>query len=289
MKNKKFLIIIILIMLVLSGCNKNEDASALTVYTSVYPTEYILDYLYGDNLAITSIYPDGSNFEKYELTKTQIDEYSTNDLFVYNSTIDKEKNYAVELLNKNKNLKIIDASLGMSYVNDVPETWLNPSSFLMMASNIKKGLKEYINESIEIDKINKNYESLKLLLTKMDADLKKIANNTSNKTIIVSNDTFKYLEKYGFNVISLEENANLTDKVLKEAEDLMKNKSISYVFLKDNEEENNTIKSLKEKYKFTTVSLNSLSNLSSQDRLDNKNYESIMNENINSIKLEVND
>lgn len=276
-------------MLVLSGCNKNEDASALTVYTSVYPTEYILDYLYGDNLAITSIYPDGSNFEKYELTKTQIDEYSTNDLFVYNSTIDKEKNYAVELLNKNKNLKIIDASLGMSYVNDVPETWLNPSSFLMMASNIKKGLKEYINESIEIDKINKNYESLKLLLTKMDADLKKIANNTSNKTIIVSNDTFKYLEKYGFNVISLEENANLTDKVLKEAEDLMKNKSISYVFLKDNEEENNTIKSLKEKYKFTTVSLNSLSNLSSQDRLDNKNYESIMNENINSIKLEVND
>lgn len=289
MKNKKFLIIIILIMLVLSGCNKNEDASALTVYTSVYPTEYILDYLYGDNLAITSIYPDGSNFEKYELTKTQIDEYSTNDLFVYNSTIDKEKNYAVELLNKNKNLKIIDASLGMSYVNDVPETWLNPSSFLMMASNIKKGLKEYINESIEIDKINKNYESLKLLLTKMDADLKKIANNTSNKTIIVSNDTFKYLEKYGFNVISLEENANLTDKVLKEAEDLMKNKSISYVFLKDNEEENNTIKSLKEKYKFTTVSLNSLSNLSSQNRLDNKNYESIMNENINSIKLEVND
>lgn len=289
MKNKKFLIIIILIMLVLSGCNKNEDASALTVYTSVYPTEYILDYLYGDNLAITSIYPDGSNFEKYELTKTQIDEYSTNDLFVYNSTIDKEKNYAVELLNKNKNLKIIDASLGMSYVNDVPETWLNPSSFLMMASNIKKGLKEYINESIEIDKINKNYESLKLLLTKMDADLKKIANNASNKTIIVSNDTFKYLEKYGFNVISLEENANLTDKVLKEAEDLMKNKSISYVFLKDSEEENNTIKSLKEKYKFTTVSLNSLSNLSSQDRLDNKNYESIMNENINSIKLEVND
>lgn len=289
MKNKKFLIIIILIMLILSGCSKNEDTSALTVYTSVYPTEYILDYLYGDNLAITSIYPDGSNFEKYELTKTQIDEYSTNDLFVYNSTIDKEKNYAVELLNKNKNLKIIDASLGMSYVNDVPETWLNPSSFLMMASNIKKGLKEYINESIEIDKINKNYESLKLLLTKMDADLKKIANNTSNKTIIVSNDTFKYLEKYGFNVISLEENANLTDKVLKEAEDLMKNKSISYVFLKDSEEENNTIKSLKEKYKFTTVSLNSLSNLSSQDRLDNKNYESIMNENINSIKLEVND
>ena len=150
-------------MLVLSGCSKNEDASALTVYTSVYPTAYILDYLYGDNLAITSIYPDGSNFEKYELTKTQIDEYSTNDLFVYNSTIDKEKNYAVELLNKNKNLKIIDASLGMSYVNDVSETWLNPSSFLMMASNIKKGLKPFKHPTNinSLDKI-KFYEKEKL-------------------------------------------------------------------------------------------------------------------------------
>ena len=86
-------------MIVLSGCNKKEDVAALTVYTSVYPTEYILDYLYGDNIAVTSIYPDGTDFKKYDLTKTQLDEYSINDLFVYNSTISKEKNYAVELLN----------------------------------------------------------------------------------------------------------------------------------------------------------------------------------------------
>lgn len=289
MKNKKLLIVLVIAILILSGCNKKEESATMTVYTSVYPTEYILDYLYGDNIAITSIYPDGSNYNKYELTKTQLDEYSDNDLFVYNSTIEKEKNYAVELLNRNKNLKIIDASLGMSYTNDVSESWLNPSNFLMMASNIKIGLEEYISESIEINKINKKYDKLKLLLTKMDADLKKIANNANNKTIVVNNDMFKFLEKYGFNVISLEENANLTDKVLKETESLFANKKVSYVFLKDNDEENNTIKTLKEKYKFTTVSLNSLSNLSAQDRLDNKDYEIIMNDNINSIKLEVND
>ena len=182
-------------MIVLSGCNKKEDVAALTVYTSVYPTEYILDYLYGDNIAVTSIYPDGTDFKKYDLTKTQLDEYSINDLFVYNSTISKEKNYAVELLNRNKKIKIIDASLGMSYENDVTETWLNPSSFLMMASNIKEGLKEYINESIEIDKINNNYNDLQLSLTKMDAELKSIVSNSSKKTIVVSSDAFLFLKK----------------------------------------------------------------------------------------------
>lgn len=288
MKNKKFLIIIVLIMIVLSGCNKKEDVAALTVYTSVYPTEYILDYLYGDNIAVTSIYPDGTDFKKYDLTKTQLDEYSINDLFVYNSTISKEKNYAVELLNRNKKIKIIDASLGMSYENDVTETWLNPSSFLMMASNIKEGLKEYINESIEIDKINNNYNDLQLSLTKMDAELKSIVSNPSKKTIVVSSDAFLFLKKYGFDVISIEENANLTDKVLLEVENLLSKKSINYIFLKDNDEESETIKKLKEKYNFSTARLNTLSNLSTQDRLDNKDYESIMYDNINSIKLEVN-
>ncbi len=288
MKNKKFLIIIVLIMIVLSGCNKKEDVAALTVYTSVYPTEYILDYLYGDNIAVTSIYPDGTDFKKYDLTKTQLDEYSINDLFVYNSTISKEKNYAVELLNRNKKIKIIDASLGMSYENDVTETWLNPSSFLMMASNIKEGLKEYINESIEIDKINNNYNDLQLSLTKMDAELKSIVSNSSKKTIVVSSDAFLFLKKYGFDVISIEENANLTDKVLLEVENLLSKKSINYIFLKDNDEESETIKKLKKKYNFSTARLNTLSNLSTQDRLDNKDYESIMYDNINSIKLEVN-
>ena len=56
----------------------------------------------------------------------------------------------------------------------------------------------------------------------------------------------------------------------------------------DNEEENNTIKDLKNNYEFKTVSLNTISTLSASDRKDKKDYISIMMDNINSIKLEVN-
>lgn len=289
MKNKTLIIIsLFLSLLALNGCTKNDNTSSMTAYTSVYPVEYILDNLYGDNIAIYSIYPDGINYKDYKLTNKQLSDYSKGDLYVYNGTIQKEKDYAVELLNKNKKIKIIDASLGMTYTNDVSETWLNPANYLMMASNIKKGLDEYIGENIEKKKIDENYEMLKLNLSEIDAELKSIALNASSNILIVSNDAFKYLEKYGFTVISIEENENLTDKVISDVKKMFANKMVHYIFLMDDEEESETIKSLKDAYGIQTVKLNSLSTLSASDRKDKKDYISIMMDNINSIKLEVN-
>lgn len=290
MKNKILMILALgLSLLALTGCSPDTNTSSMTAYTSVYPVEYVLENLYGDKIAIYSIYPDGINYKNYKLTDKQLTDYSKGDLYVYNGIIKKEKEYAAKLLNQNKNIKIIDASLGMNYSNDVAEAWLNPSNYLMMASNIKKGLEEYINEKIETKEINENYEKLKLSLSEIDAELKSIASNASNNILVVSDDTFKYLEKYGFTVISLQENENLTDKVVSEVKKMIANKAIHYIFLKDNEEPNDTIKGLKDKYNVTTTSLNSLSTLSANDRKDKKDYVSIMMDNINSIKLEVND
>ena len=168
------------------------------------------------------------------------------------------------------------------------ETWLNPSNYLMMASNIKKGLEEYISEEIEKKEIEKNYEKLKLNLTQIDAELKSIANNSNNNILIVGSDAFKYLEKYGFTVISLEENDNLTDKTLADVKKIFSNKMASYIFLKDNDEESKTVKALKDEYNIQIARINSLYTLSATDRKDKKDYNSIMMDNINSIKLEVN-
>lgn len=275
-------------VLMLSGCGVKDTAS-MTAYTSVYPVEYILDNLYGEKIAIYGIYPDGTNYKNYNLTKKQLEDYSKGDLYVYSGIIQKEKDYAVDMINDNKKIKIIDASQGMSYSNDVAETWLNPANYLMMASNIKKGLEEYIDIEVENSVIDKNYEALKLSLSELDAELKLVASSANNKTIVVSNDTFKFLEKYGFTVISLEENSNLTEKTISEVKKLAANKSISYIFTMDNEEANDTIKSITDSYGISTVSLSSLSTISADDRKDKKDYVSIMMDNINSIKLEVNE
>ena len=295
MKNKiKTLLILIIGILTLTGCE--DTSTTMIAYTSLYPVEYIMDTLYGDKIVVYSIYPDKqdnkneeeTNYKNYVLKEKQIEDFSKGDLYVYNGTILKEKDYAVKMINYNKNIKIIDASQGMNYKNDVSETWLDPSNTLMMASNIKKGLTEYVEEKVDLKDINSNYEELKFNLSEIDAELKQIATNSNNPTIVVSNDLFKYLEKYGFNVISLEENENLTDKEISEVKALASNKTIKYIFLKDNENTNETIKKIVNDYKLTTVSLNTLSTISTNDRKDKKDYLSIMYDNINSIKLEVN-
>ncbi len=290
MKKKLLRLSLVLVALFsLSGCfgMKNEKTLS-TAYVSVYPVEYLLDSLYGKEMAVYSIYPDGTNYNDYKLSNKQINDYSTAELFIYNSSISKEKDYTVSMLNKNKDLKIIDASLGMTVNYNTSELWLNPSNYLMMASNIKNGLEEYVNTKIDIsDKIDKNYEDLKLEISSLDADLKETAKNAVNTTIVTSNTTFKFLEKYGFKVYTLDKE-NLTNNDLENVKKQMRNKSISYIFMIDDEEETDTIKKLKEEYNVQILRLNSLSTLSADNRKNKKDYVSIMNDNINSIKLEVN-
>ena len=73
MKNKIIVIIgIIVSLFMLSGCAKEDTTFSMTAYTSTYPTEYILDNLYGEKIAIYSIYPDGINYKNYKLTNKQL-------------------------------------------------------------------------------------------------------------------------------------------------------------------------------------------------------------------------
>ena len=141
----------------------------------------------------------------------------------------------------------------------------------------------------EIEEMSSTFHIQKRLLLKLldRSELHRIE-VSHNNVLVVSNDVFKYLEKYGFTVISLEENENLTEKTIADVRNLLRNKTINYIFLKDDEEENETIKTLKNEYGVQTVSLNSLSTLNAEDRKDKKDYVSIMMDNINSIKLEVN-
>ena len=125
-------------------------------------------------------------------------------------SLDRDRDYAVKMINKNKNLKIIDVALGMEVINSIEELWLNPYNYLMMAKNVKNSLAEYITNPYLIsnkDKtgINDKYEMLQYELSKLDAVYKDVIGNGNYKTIVTDNKMFKFLEKYGITVIALEE------------------------------------------------------------------------------------
>jgi len=282
---KKIFLLLIMTFL-LTGCFKRDEMEDIDVITSIYPIEYVTNRLYGESSTVSSIYPKGIEQKDYEITDKQIKDFSKKDLFIYNG-LDIEREYATKFLNENKSLKIIDASFGISYINNPKEVWLNPSNLLMMAQNIRNDLQNYITNPYMIEEIETAYELLKVDITQVDTEFSKVSESAINKQIITEDETFNFLTKYGYEIINLTERGVIIDKNLKKAENLLEKKELSYVFLMDNDQTNDKITALKSTYKIEFLTLKTLATVSDEDVANNEDYLSIMLNNIEKIKQEV--
>ncbi len=285
MKKIKILTIALLSVVLLTGCFKRDNLDDITIYTTTYPIEYLTKYIYGYNSNVLSIYPKGTNPREYTLTDKKIKEYANSDMLIYNGET-KEKNIAASFMNKNKHLKIIDVSKGLTVKRDEEELWLCPSNYLMLAQNIKNELLEYTSSTLLKQEINDNYDKLKLIISSYDAELKVIAESSSNPTIVAANDVFKFLEKYGFKVLSIEENDLANPAELNEAKNNIKNKLNSYIFILNTDTINDLTKSL-ENEGAIIANVQSMINLTDEEYKDGYDYEQMMDTFIETIKTEV--
>lgn len=288
-KNKKIFVIITLFIgvLFLTGC-KQDNMEDISIVVTNYPNEYITKKLYGSHASIQSVYPDGVDISSYNINKKQKLDFSKNDLFIYNGKIERESNLAFDLLDLNQNLKIIDTAYVLETDYAPEELWLNPSSLLMMAQNIRLGLEEYISSNYLKKEIDDAYEKLKINLSELDADYRIAVENTDvgNKTVLVANSTFKYLEKFGLTVICVDSDAS--DKTLSEAQQLIDEGLISYIYcFKDEKISENVQELLNANTNLKKQELHKLDNISDNDRNNKKTYISIMNENLELLKQEL--
>ena len=285
---KRFVNILILAVFVfsLTGCLKRDNMEDITIYTTNYPTEYITRRLYGDYSTINSIYPDGVNINNYKLTEKQIQDYSSADLFIFNG-LSNEKDYVEPMSEINKDLKIIDTTLYMEYNNSIEELWLDPSNFLMMAQNIKTGFNEYIDSYYLNNQIEEKYEELKVEASNLDAKIKEVISNGNSTTIVASSNLFKYLEKYGVTVYSLDESNGDVNAVYNQVVNMINDGDIKYIFTIANEESNSTVKKLTQNTNVEIQEWNTLSNLTETQRTNNEDYFTIMNSNLELLKNEL--
>lgn len=283
---KKLLVFITLIAMLGTGCTIRRDTlENITIYTSAYPIEYITKFIYGNHSKVESIYPYGIDNKTYTLTDEHIKLYSNDaSLFIFNG-INNEKNYVGPMLNYNKNLKIIDSTKSIDYEYGEEELWLNPSNVLMMAKNIKEGFDEYISNQYLRNDIKTKYEELKLTISKLEAKIYFMVETADNNAILVTDDTLNFLEKYGFTVYSLDEDT-INDKKIETIKSAISKNKISYIFDLDTEN-NDTVNDFISKYKLEKIVLNNLSNLSDNERKNNKDYITIMNDNIDSLRKEL--
>ena len=285
MKKKLFLLIILIIPFIVGGC-RNDSMDNIEILVTNYPNEYIVKELYGSHSTISSVYPDGVDINNYKISKKQKRDYATYDLFVYNGLIEKERKLALDLLAINPDLRIIDTAYVLETEYSPEELWLNPSSLLMMSQNVRLSLSEYASSAYLKKDINDNYDRLKIELSELDADYRLASESTDNKTIIVADSALKYLEKFGLNVICIDDDA--TQKTMTDAYNLLDNGSISYIFqFKGSNLSNNAQDILNNYSGIKTIELHKLDVITDEERSEKENYISIMGDNLEDIKKEL--
>ena len=289
MRNKlKSIILIICLTIFVGGCSlfKRDTMEDITIITTIYANEYVIDYLYSDNAIINSIYPDDTNVDTYTFTDKQIRDNSEKDLFIYMGKTN-DSNIAISYLNKNKNLKLIDATFGMEYKNGEEELWLNPSNLLMIAQNIKNGLNEYISSSYLIKEIEDNYENLKIELSELDANIRLSFENANTNTIFTNSNSLKYLEKYGLNIIVVKEGDSQYDKNLTLLKNNINGKNISYFYILENSDLSKDIEDLINNKKLKLQTLRNLKNITDNERNNNIDYIELSKNNLELLKEEL--
>lgn len=278
MKRKLLLSFLSIISIfLLTGCFDTNNLEGSNITTTVYPIEYLVERLYGEHSSITSIYPNDIDIAKYELTNKQIDKYSKETtLFVYNG-LSNEKEIAKTFVNENRDIQIIDVSYGLKYKYGVEELWLSPNNYLMLANTIKNDLEELSASKYAAEEIEQNYALLEEDLTTLDAELRNIAEaaiNSKTETIVVACNSFGFLEKYGFKVINISSENNITSSI----KNRFKNKTYTKIFVADKAKVSDSIKDLVDNYQAELIEINTMETLTDQERSNKDNYLTIMND-----------
>lgn len=266
-------------MLSLSGCGE-EALVNNDVYTTIYPTLYLTEFLYGEDRNVLSIYPSGADVSSYELTDMQKENYSKAGLFVYNG-LTNEKELAREFLNNNPELLLIDVSYGLNYEYAIEELWLSPNNYLMLAKNIKNNLLDYTTSTVLKENIEDRYKEIEEELSFMDAELRSVAmeaKSDGNATLVVSSNKLLFLENYGFQVIVLgdEENESISE--------LFDDGDVSDIYLCDIDQKNDFITSLESEYDANIINVDTMYTLTDEEASGNKTYLTIMRSFIDNIR-----
>lgn len=282
---KKIKILLCLSLLLMTGCIKRDNLENITIYTTAYPIQYIVENLYGTHSTVKSIYPNGVDIESYKLNEKQIKDYSNGNMYIFNG-LTNENDYVIDMVKNNRNLMIIDASSTIEYDNSINELWLDPSNFLMMTLNIKNGLNDYITNHYLKNDIEENYEILKIKISNLDAKLKLLNENATTTTIVVDNNTLKFLTKYGFNVISLD-STTVTDKIISDAVNYLNKTKNKYILTLDEKNISETTKNVIDATKSGILVIHNLSNLTDKEKANKEDYITLFNENIDKLKMAV--
>ncbi|GIO28674.1 metal ABC transporter solute-binding protein, Zn/Mn family [Ornithinibacillus bavariensis] len=305
MKPLSSYISIIMIIILLFGCSSSSQVDIpkekLSIYTSIYPIQFLVERIGGDTVVTKTIFPPGVEAHSYEPTAKDMVSIAKSDAFIYMgggmegfsetiaSALESEQ---VELIPLSANEELFEHSHTTeihgareeehNHHDHNPHIWLDPIRMIRMGQSVKDVLIELNPDKRTI--YEKNFNNLSIELKLLDKKFKETLQNKTNREILVSHAAYNYWEdRYGIiqipiNGITSSEEPSQKDLVtiIKEAD----KSNLHYVLF-----EQNTINSvsaiIQKEIRAKAFVLHNLEVLTENDIEHGEDYFSLMYRNLN--------
>lgn len=296
-------IIFVLLIFVVSACS-NEAATTnddqLTIKTTLYPLEYIMSEIGGDNVNVETIYPPGVDAHTYEPTSKEITGLAKADVFVYlGAGMEGFADKAAGALSK-QDVKLIEIGAHeelFAHTEDTddhddhhdhgensdidPHIWLDPLRMNEMADILYDELVSLSPEHAEEFKTNLN--SFKENMIGLNDEFESTLKNKENKHLLVTHAAYGYWEiNYGLKQLSisgLSTSDEPSQKQLANIARLAIDNDIKYVIYQKNDS-NQTADIIRDYIEAEKLELHDLEVLTEDDIKNEADYLTLMGENL---------
>lgn len=310
--------LILTVSVFLAGCGSSsseikKDDSALTIYTTVYPLQYFTEQIGGEYVNVSSIYPAGVDEHTFEPTQKDIINIAEADLFYYigynlegfvTSAEKTLKNEDVEMVAIGEDVHIEEedhdheeeghdhaeeADDGHDHGSVDPHLWIDPVYAKEMAELIKDSLSEKLPEQSDV--FEENYQTLVKKLDNLNEEFAAATTNAKHSEFLVSHAAFGYwAERYGLDQISvsgISTSEEPSQKSLQNLVDTAEDHDLTYILVEQNVSSKLT-DVIKNEADLTSLPIHNLATLTQDDLNDNRDYFSIMEDNLKSLKTALN-
>lgn len=261
---------------------KKAGEKNLLVTTSFYPLAFLAEEIGGDKVFVTNLTPAGAEPHDFEPSARDMAKMEQSRVLIVNGLGLEPwiENAQKNIDPKKTNLLIVGEGRDISRKGD-SHIWLSPAIMYGMA-------KEIALTFAEADTANgatyfNNLEIFKNKINVLDDEYRSGLTQCKLKSFVTSHNAFGYLaDNYGLEQIpiaGLSPDAEPSPKTLGDIVNFAKQRNVKYIFFESlaNPKLSETIAS---EIGAKTLVLNPLEGLTEQDRLEGKNYFSIMRENL---------
>ena len=232
---KKFLLLIFMLLLTLTGCGSSgqKNSEKLAVVASFYPMAEFSRAVGGNLVEVVTLVPDGAEPHDWEPSPRDLTRLGRAKIFVYNGIVEPWAETSLEAVKERKILGV-EAGRGLYQIDGKadPHVWISPKQAIQEVEAISKAFCQVDVKNREAYK--KNAALYIDQLKKLDQELAGVVQNAQRKTFVTSHRAFSHVAKdYGLRQMSisgLSPEAEPTPKDLKNLVGLIQKEKVKYIF-----------------------------------------------------------